>query len=115
MGGIRGSSSPKAKFSRCVGAKAEKKCVGGTVLKTNLQAALCDATPRIALLQPSAPFHFHWSTGFGMLAHHYKPPSSTLRLVQPKLWELEPNERHARCHAPVSDWLENLKIRPVIG
>lgn len=89
---------------------------GTTVLKTNLQAALCDMTPRVALLQPSAPSDFFgWLTSFGMLRHHYKPPSSSLRLVQPKLRELEPNERHARCHAPLSDWLVNLKIRPVIG
>lgn len=94
-------------------ARAEKKCVGGMVLKTNLQAALGDTTPRVAELRPFPPrplVHEIWYA-----FPHSKTPFTAARLVPPKLGEFEPNERHARCHAPVSDWLENLKIRPVIG
>ena len=37
---------PKAKFSRSVRAREEKKCVGGTALKANFRAALGDMAPR---------------------------------------------------------------------
>lgn len=92
-------------------------------MKINLQSCVrrreSARSPASAPPGPPAPrsplHHAHSSSRLGTLGLYGKPPSSGVRLVQPKLGELELNERHAHCHAPISDWLENLKIRPVIG